>query len=343
VKINAQVPYETNGDDQDVDLIFYTSGPSTAANYYDLAMPNYPQSVDGPLFGTASIKTTGGQRTSGQLMMFEGNGQFHDNNFDSSPGQLTGQAIWKAPESGNFTFYAVVTTGHTSRAIRINSVWNIASTSPGYEYGYTYLFVQVQDPVKISFFQFNANLLYTSLLAPVMTGAMQASSASISTNIVANTSLTLSYGQLVKITASFPYETNKNDHDIDLIIFTQGPKTQNQYYDLASPNYVRDARLGMTFGKESIRTVYTGVMLGQLLTYDCNGRYNDPDFNSTPEKLQMSAIWKAPTSGTHNFYAVITTGRNAGYKFRLNAPWNSMGANANYEYGYSHFQVEILK
>ena len=84
-------------------------------------------------------------------------------------------------------------------------------------------------------------------------------------------------------------------------------------------------------------------MLGQLLTYDCNGRYYDNDFDSTPEKLQMSAVWKAPTSGTHNFYAVITTGGNAGYKFRLNSPWNSAGANAIYEYGYSHFQIEILK
>ena len=60
VKINAKVPYETKSNDHDVDLIFYTSGPSTAANYYDLAMPNYPQFVDGPLFGTTSIKTMGG-------------------------------------------------------------------------------------------------------------------------------------------------------------------------------------------------------------------------------------------------------------------------------------------
>ena len=60
VKIHAQVPYETKIHDHEVDLIFYTSGPSTAANYYDLAMPNYPQFLGGPLFGTTSIKTTGG-------------------------------------------------------------------------------------------------------------------------------------------------------------------------------------------------------------------------------------------------------------------------------------------
>ena len=63
VKINAQVPYETNGNDNNVDLIFYTSGPSTGSNYYDLAMPNYPQFVGGPLFGTTSIKTLGGLGT----------------------------------------------------------------------------------------------------------------------------------------------------------------------------------------------------------------------------------------------------------------------------------------
>ena len=61
MEINAIIPYETNGNDYDVTLVFFTSGPSTPDGYYDLAMPNYPQSVDGALFGTNSIKTTGGQ------------------------------------------------------------------------------------------------------------------------------------------------------------------------------------------------------------------------------------------------------------------------------------------
>jgi len=276
-------------------------------------------------------------------MMFEACGVWKDEDFNSTPEQLNGHAIWKAPESGNFTFYAVVTTGYNSIAIRINSVWNTAPITSEYEYGYTYFFVQVQDPMQISFSQSNTNTLYTGLLSPAMTGTMQTLSASISANIVANASLTLSIGQLVRITASFHYETNGNDHDIDLIIFSRGPKTQNRYYDLASVNYVRDARLGTTFGKESIRTVNNGVMLGQLLTYDCNGRFYDDHFSDTPQKLQMSAIWKAPTSGTHNFYAVITTGGNAAYRFRLNSPWESFGGHAGFEDGYSHFQIEILK
>ena len=153
----------------------------------------------------------------GQLMMFEACGSYHDPNYDSTPEQLNGHAIWKAPESGNFTFYAVVTTGHTSIAIRINSVWNTGPVDAVYEYGYTYLFVQVQDPLKTSFFQSNVNTLYTSMLAPFMTGAMQALSESISANIVASASLTLSYGQLVRITALFQYETNKNVSKIVLI------------------------------------------------------------------------------------------------------------------------------
>ena len=61
VEINAAIPYETNKNDQDVSLVFFTSGPSTPNGYYDLAMPNYPQSVGGALFGTSSIKTSGGQ------------------------------------------------------------------------------------------------------------------------------------------------------------------------------------------------------------------------------------------------------------------------------------------
>ena len=60
MEINAAIPYETSGNDQDVNLVFFTSGPSTPDGYYDLAMPNYPQSVGGALFGTSVIKTSGG-------------------------------------------------------------------------------------------------------------------------------------------------------------------------------------------------------------------------------------------------------------------------------------------
>ena len=61
MEINAAIPYETNKNDYDVRLVFFTSGPSTPSGYYDLAMPNYPQSVGGALFGANSIKTSGGQ------------------------------------------------------------------------------------------------------------------------------------------------------------------------------------------------------------------------------------------------------------------------------------------
>jgi hypothetical protein len=136
------------------------------------------------------------------------------------------------------------------------------------------------------------------------------------------------------------------DQDFGLVILTSGPATLNRYYDLASPNYVQDPRLGSTFGVNAIRTIYApnvspgGPSLGQLLTYDCNAHFTDTDSSSTMERVAMATLWKAPTAGKFTFYAMLT-GEHVGRQARVNAPMGQ-GSVAYFEYGYSHFAGQVL-
>ena len=338
VRISFKCLYESSGNEYDTALAMYTAGPSTQSGYYDLAAPNYLTTKTG-IFGTANIRTSGGIGAPGTLGMFDSNGIHYDTDYSSTPLYLFTNVLWKAPTSGTFTFYAVVICPGWS--VRINAPWTI-NTSPNYEYGLTTLTVQVVPTNAMSnwnVFQSGAQSVLTvnSIAYPTMTSLMQTAISSISGGVVAATTLTVNAGDVVRIFFKCLYESNGNEYDTALAMYTAGPSTQTGYYDLAAPNYLT-TKTGI-FGTANIRTSGGIGAAGTLGMFESNGNLIDGDYSSTPQYLFTNVLWKAPTSGTFTFYAVVIC---PGWSVRINAPW-TINTSPNYEYGSTTLTVQDVK
>ena len=73
--------YESTGNEEDIDMLLFTSGPATANEVLDLAMPNYVTGTNVAGFpinmGISSIKTSGGLGQPGRLLVFDAHGGYN--------------------------------------------------------------------------------------------------------------------------------------------------------------------------------------------------------------------------------------------------------------------------
>ena len=124
---------------------------------------------------------------------------------------------------------------------------------------------------------FTSNAQFGGLLSPTLTSTMQALKSYVTPNVVTSCSLTVTMGNIVRITSKFFYESLGNEEDVDMVIFTSGPNTTSGYYDLAMPNYVKNLNNGAPTTILGINSIRTGGGVGQagvLIMFDGHGGYN---------------------------------------------------------------------
>ena len=338
VRINAQTLYESGNSEDNQQFLICTAGPATPSGFLDLGLTNYATTLAGAPFGINNVRSSNGFGAAGQLSMFDSVSIYSDPDVDSTPQRMITNVLWKAPSNGTFQFFLVFIS-HGS-AVRVPGAWN-PSNGWNYEMSYTSLVVNQMLPQN-AFSNYNVSQSSTAIVlpginSPQVNSLFQVPVASVSSGIIAQTSLTVTAGNFVRINAQTLYESGNSEDNQQFLICTAGPATPSGFLDLGLTNYATTLA-GAPFGINNVRSSNGFGAAGQLSMFDSVSIYSDPDVDSTPQRMITNVLWKAPSNGTFQFFLVFISHGSA---VRVPGAWNPSNG-WNYEMSYTSLSVQVI-